>query len=140
MFYYFQNSKIWYPSCIIPLLDSLYSYIHFLVISFAWYKEYIMWRISFSKFSDVLPAFTCGSAIGILWSICLGVWHFSCLDKPRGCAFPCVCFSIGNILLTKSLKTFCLPLRSLFEFWKLRAFFLFSELCGFVDSLSLSIS
>ena len=29
--------------------------------------------ISFSKFSDVLPAFTCASAIGNLGSICLGV-------------------------------------------------------------------
>ena len=25
------------------------------------------WRISFSKFSDILPAFICASAIGILW-------------------------------------------------------------------------
>ena len=32
----------------------------FLVISFAGYKEYIISLISFSKFSDVLPAFTCG--------------------------------------------------------------------------------
>ena len=44
----------------------------FLVISFAWYKEYIICLISFSKFSDVLPAFTCASAIGNLWSTCLG--------------------------------------------------------------------
>ena len=36
-----------------------------LVISFAWYKEYMISRISFSKFSDVLPAFTCAKAIGI---------------------------------------------------------------------------
>ena len=45
----------------------------FLVISFARYKEYMIWRISFSKFSDVLPAFTCARAVGNLWSICLGV-------------------------------------------------------------------
>ena len=45
----------------------------FLVISFAQYKECIIWRISYSKFSDVLPAFICASASGILWSICLGV-------------------------------------------------------------------
>ena len=31
----------------------------FLVISFAGYKAYIISLISFSKFSDVLPAFTC---------------------------------------------------------------------------------
>ena len=30
-----------------------------LVISFARYKEYIIWQISFIKFSDVLLAFTC---------------------------------------------------------------------------------
>ena len=45
----------------------------FLVISFAQYKEYIICLISFSKFSDVLPAFTCARAIGNLWSICLEV-------------------------------------------------------------------
>ena len=45
----------------------------FLVISFARYKEYIICLISFSKFSDVLPTFTCARAIGNLWSICFGV-------------------------------------------------------------------
>ena len=34
-----------------------------LVISFARYKEYIIFLISFSKFSDVLTTFTCASAI-----------------------------------------------------------------------------
>ena len=29
--------------------------------------------VSFNKFSDVLPAFTCASTIGNLRSICLGV-------------------------------------------------------------------
>ena len=38
----------------------------FLVISFARYKEYINCMILFSKFLDVLPAFTCASAIGNL--------------------------------------------------------------------------
>ena len=38
----------------------------FLVISFAQYKEYIICLISISKFSDVLPAFTCARAIGNL--------------------------------------------------------------------------
>ena len=33
---------------------------------FARYKEYIIRLISFSKFSDVLPAFTCASFIGNL--------------------------------------------------------------------------
>ena len=38
----------------------------FLVISFARYKEYMICLISFSKFSDVLPGFTCARAIGNL--------------------------------------------------------------------------
>ena len=45
----------------------------FLIISFAWYKEYIICLIWFSKISDVLPAFTCASAIVNLWRICLGI-------------------------------------------------------------------
>ena len=44
-----------------------------LVFSFARYKEYIICLILFSKFSDVLPAFTCESAIGNLCSIYLGL-------------------------------------------------------------------
>ena len=38
----------------------------FLVISFARYKEYMIRLISFSKLSDVLPAFICANAIGNL--------------------------------------------------------------------------
>ena len=45
----------------------------FLVIPFAPYKEYIVCLVSLSKFSDVLPAFTCASSIHNLWSICLRV-------------------------------------------------------------------
>ena len=45
----------------------------FLVITFSRYKKYIIWLISFSKFSDVLPAFTCATALGNLWSISLGL-------------------------------------------------------------------
>ena len=51
----------------------------FLVVSFAQYKEYIVCLISFSKFSDILPAFTGASAIDNLSSICLGVNILSCL-------------------------------------------------------------
>ena len=65
----------------ITLLKSLHCYILFLVISFAWYKEYIICLISFSKFSDVLPAFTCANASSNLWSICLGVNILSCLHS-----------------------------------------------------------
>ena len=44
----------------------------FLVTSFSLYKEYIC-RISFSKFSDVLPTLTYARVVGTLWSICSGV-------------------------------------------------------------------
>ena len=37
-----------------------------LVIYFARYKEYMICLVSLSKFSDVLPAFTCARAIGKL--------------------------------------------------------------------------
>ena len=67
----------------------------FLVVSFARYKEYIIYLISFSNFSDALPDFTCASAIGNLWSIYLGVNIFN--------PIPFVSF-IGSILLLKALK------------------------------------
>ena len=38
----------------------------FLIISFAQYKEYMICLILFNKFSDVLPAFTSASVIGLL--------------------------------------------------------------------------
>ena len=43
----------------------------FLVIHFVRCKEYMIYPISFSKFLDVLPAFTYVSGIGNIWSICL---------------------------------------------------------------------
>ena len=49
----------------------------FLIIYFAWYKEYMICLISFSKCSDVLPAFICATATGNLWVNCLGVNIFS---------------------------------------------------------------
>ena len=51
--------------------------------------------ISFRKFSDVLPDFTCGKAIGNLLSICLGVIVLN--------HSPFVAF-IGNIPLLKALR------------------------------------
>ena len=66
----------------------------FLVISFAWYKEYMIWWISFNNFSDVLPACTCASATGSLWSIRLGLNILS--------PFTCVDLN-GNIPLLKVL-------------------------------------
>ena len=58
----FRTHKYSIHFCIIPLLNSLYCYT-LLVISSSRYKEYMICLISFSKFSDVLPAFTCGRAI-----------------------------------------------------------------------------
>ena len=55
---------------VIKIIILLYK---FLVISFTQYKEYLTWKILFSKFSDVLPAFTYACTIGSLWSICSGV-------------------------------------------------------------------
>ena len=52
--------------CIIPSLNSLYCYIHFLVISFVRCKEHMICLISFSTFSDMLPSFTCARAINNL--------------------------------------------------------------------------
>ena len=68
----------------------------FLVNSFAWYKEYIICLISFSKFSDALPIFTYVSVIGNLWSICLGlnILKFGWLETLR-----------LNILRSKTLAT-----------------------------------
>ena len=43
----------------------------FLVNYFARYKEYMVWRISFSQFPDVLAAFNYARAICDLWIVCL---------------------------------------------------------------------
>ena len=40
-----------------------YILVYFFSNFFAQYKEYIIFLISFSKFSDVLPSFTCARAI-----------------------------------------------------------------------------
>ena len=44
----------------------------FIVISFARYKEYMISLISFSKFSEVLPGFTCARTSGNFGSTFLG--------------------------------------------------------------------
>ena len=57
---FIEVSSILYYNCIefVILLHS------FLVIYFSQSKEFKIWRISFSTFSDVLPAFTSTSVIG----------------------------------------------------------------------------
>ena len=54
----------------IDFIILLYS---FLGISFGQYKEYIISPILYSKFSDVLLAFTCARPIANLLKICLRV-------------------------------------------------------------------
>ena len=127
-----------------------YIVIYFFAISFARYKEYMIWWTLFSKFSDVLSAFTCARAIGNLWSICLGGNILNCLwsetlateANVSGQPFPIVCCPFENILLSKTLRTFYLPLRSIIAFFFLDCFFLFCRLfsASSSDKLSLSIS
>ena len=50
-----------------------------LVASFARYEKYMICQISFSKFLDVLPGFTCVSSIGSLGIICLEVIILICI-------------------------------------------------------------
>ena len=62
---------ICYQICITSILIILlYA---FLVTPVAPYEEYIIWRTSFSNFSNVLPVFTCARHIINLWNICLVV-------------------------------------------------------------------
>ena len=98
------------------------------------YKVWLMpsWWISFSKFSDVSPAFTCASAISKLWSICLGVIYsfslFFLFSYWKYFAFKAI-----NNFLSSFKKRLCL-FRSHCFFSFLAGFF------GLVDSLNLSIS
>ena len=102
--------------CIIPLLNSLYCYKRFSNFFCSIYKRHMISLISFRYFSDVLPAFTCVRAIGNLWSICLGVnilrllWLETLSEKHVPLIF------IGNILLSKALRTLYLPWKRLYVF------------------------
>ena len=113
----------------------------FLVISFAWCEEYMTFLISFSKFSDVLPAFTCAKAIDNHWSICLGVnifrleWSETLSKKPVPAIF------IGNILLSKALRTLSLTSERLYKFSRTSSFYCFSlYFFGFSCLLKFNIS
>ena len=44
----------------------------------------MIWQVLFSKYSDVLPAFTCAPAIVKIWSIYLGVNSLRGLAKSEG--------------------------------------------------------
>ena len=82
-----------FTNIVSTLMNLLYCDILFLVIYFARYREHIIWRISFSRFSDVLPPFTWARAIGNLWSICLGVNILIHVAKSEKCPSPLVAFS-----------------------------------------------
>ena len=90
--------------------------------------------ISFSKFSDVLPAFTCARAFGSLSSIYLGV-NILRLEWSRvaksGKPVPSIC--IGNILFQKVSRTLSLPSKSAYKFfWISFLFCFFSGFWGFL--------
>ena len=86
----------------------------FLVTSFSRYKRYMICLISFTKFSDVLPAFTCGSAISNLGSISLGVNILITLRsetvatraKSGGSPLPFCCLLKSRIFSTISTTFF----------------------------------
>ena len=113
----------------------------FLVISFARYKEHIIFLISFSNFPDVLTAFTCARAISNLWSICLGVnilrleWSETMSEKTVPSIF------IGNILLSEALKNLSLPTKIFYKLSRTSPFFcFFSQFFVFTSFLKFKIS
>ena len=141
MFCYF-----WNPFCFITFLNSLDCCICFY---FLLHKEYMIWQISFSKFSDVVPAFTCARAIGNLWNICLRVNILSCLRsatlatraKFKWCLFLFVCLFYWKYSTFKAIKMFLSSTKMLCLFSKSAIFFSFlSRVFGFVDYLNLSVS
>ena len=60
--------------------------------------------------------------------------------KSKECPFPCVCFLIENIPLSKPLKSFCLPVLKVCAFSKFNNFFFLFRVFAFGDSLNLSVS
>ena len=86
----------------------------FLVIYFSQYKKCIIWRISFSNFSDVLSALTYARGVGSLWSICFGVnilirvWlkTLATRAKYEGRLLPFCCLLNLKIFLTISTILF----------------------------------
>ena len=106
-----------------------YNFIEFIILLytlsvnyFPWYKKNIIWKIiSFSNFLDVLPEFTCASAIGNLWSISLwgnilrhiwsetlGLETLATQVSIPGLPVPSAGFS-WNILLLEAWRTTFLP-------------------------------
>ena len=86
----------------------------FLVICLNWYKEWTTCLISFYKLSELLPAFTCESAIGNFWSICLDLTTLS-LEWSRF-KMPAPLDFVKNVLLSKASKVFSLPSKNYTSF------------------------
>ena len=101
-------------------------------IYFARHKEYMICLISFSKFSDVLFAFTCARAIGNILRICLRVhifrleWSETFYEK----SVPSIL--IENILLSKVSIPLSLHSKNAYKFLRIffSFFFFFSRICG----------
>ena len=102
----------------------------FLVICFARFKKYMIWRGSFSNFSDMLLPFICASVIGNLWSICLGViiwFHFPELI-------------LRNIFTYKIIKNWLSSFKNIFTCCSKFFLFLSALACGVVLILTSKIS
>ena len=61
-----EEDVLLFPEFIDIVSILLFNFIEFIILLhtffatfFSQYKKHMIWRISFSKFSDVLPAFTC---------------------------------------------------------------------------------
>ena len=89
-----RSSKFLYIVCVLiyNFIEFIILFYTFIVISLAWCREYIIWRILFSKFSDVLFAFTCGN----LWR--------NLLEINILIPFLCVGFN-GSYPLLRALRT-----------------------------------
>ena len=91
-----------------------------LVTYFASYKEYNIRQMLFSKFSDVLLAFTFARGIGKFWNSCLGVSIFrnkrsealTTRAKLERCPVPKVGDN-GNIPFLKALRKFSVSSKNL---------------------------
>ena len=103
----------------------------FLVASFSRHNKYMICLIPLVSLQILFLAISCAIAIGNLRSICLGINVLSCLwckilSKILVSAF--LCFPFRNILLSRALKTFWLPLRSIIANLKVRFSFFFFDL------------
>ena len=129
-----------------------FNFIEFIILLYTFSNFYMIWLILFIKFSIILHLPM--TKLLLIFEGFFFVNIFSCLRsdlmvrdlkwhswaKILGRRFPCICLLFGNIPLFKSLRIFCLKLRSVIAFLRVRDFFFFSFICGFVDYLMILIS